>query len=143
MKTQKQPTHATPTDQRPTCCECGGHNVETNAWIETLPDGTHEVVNTEGPITDEYGNWCHDCDTNVDLEYPELTEADHARRQAATYARANGPELVAVLQQCRDALQTFRDYHRGAGPWNETDEAAIEAADEMLSRCAPAIRRKN
>lgn len=139
----KTTTSATPTDQRPTCSVCHGHNVETTAWVETRPDGTLAVVNSEGPFGDEHGNWCHDCQEHVWLDYPDTTPADDAHRQAADAAREAGPELVAVLQQCRDALQTFRDYHRGAGPWNETDEAAIDAADEMLSRCAPAIARKS
>lgn len=143
MKTKKHPTPATLTDQRPTCSVCHGHNVETTAWIEYRPDGTAAIVNGEGPHGDEYGNWCHDCQEHLELDYPTTTPTDDALRQARDAAREAGPELVAVLQQCRDALQTFHDYHRGAGPWNETDDAAIEAADEMLSRCAPAIRRKN
>ena len=60
-------------DLRPICCECGGHDVETNAWVAYREDGTEEVVNTEGPISDESGNWCHDCDENVDLDYPDTT----------------------------------------------------------------------
>lgn len=95
MKTKKK---TAPTDQRPVCTKCGGHNVETNAWIEYRPDGTAEVVNTEGPIEDSTGNWCHDCDGHWPIEFPETTPADDARRQEAAAARANGPELLAALR---------------------------------------------
>jgi hypothetical protein len=139
MKTKKK---ATPADQRPTCSVCGGHAVETNAWIEYRPDGTAAIVSGEGPIGDEFGNWCHDCQEHHELNYPATTPADDARRQAADAAREAGPELVAVLRRCRTRLQWFRDNGTGDG-WTEDDDAAIEAAEEMLSRCAPAIRRKN
>lgn len=138
MRTKKQPTPATPTDQRPTCCECGGHNVETNAWIEYRPDGTAAVANSEGPISDATGNWCHDCDANTQIEFPETTPADDARRQAADAAREAGPELLEVLERCRAQLWALRHHYSEDEQWD-----AVFAADEMLSRCAPAIRRKN
>ena len=101
MKTRNTTTPALPpacADQRPVCTNCGGHNVETNAWIEYRPDGTAEIVNTEGPIGDATGNWCHDCDDHHPIEFPETTPADDARRQEAAAARANGPELLAALR---------------------------------------------
>ncbi len=110
MKTKKK---TTPTDQRPVCTKCGGRNVETNAWIEYRPDGTAEVVNTEGPIEDSTGNWCHDCDGHWPIEFPETTPADDARRQEAAAARANGPELLEV---CRGLLQGFSDLLDGYDP---------------------------
>lgn len=140
MKTKKT---ATPADQRPTCSVCGGHAVETNAWIEYRPDGTEAVVNTEGPIDGPEGNWCRDCDAHVQLDYPDTTPADDARRQAGDAAREAGPELLDLVAELARSLRSFRDYHREAGPWADADAAALEAADEMLSRCAPAIRRKN
>jgi hypothetical protein len=96
MKTKKQPTPATLTDQRPVCTQCGGRNVEATRWIEYRPDGTAAVVNGEGP-DDQFGNWCHDCDEHTELDYPETTPADDARRQAAAAAREAGPELLAAL----------------------------------------------
>lgn len=98
MKTKKRTTPATPTDQRPTCCRCGGRNVETTAWIEYREDGTTQVVNSEGPIDDATGNWCHDCDDHTPIEFPETTPADDARRQVADAARANGPDLLDALR---------------------------------------------
>lgn len=136
MKTKKQPTPATPTDQRPTCSVCGGHAVETTAWIEYRDDGTADIVPGEGPHGDHLGNWCHDCQEHTDLDYPETTPADDARRQAADAARANGPALVVVLDRLRHCPGLNLD-----GLDDET-VAAIEAADEMLSTCAIAIRRK-
>lgn len=145
MKTKKQPTPATPAtpaDQRPTCSVCGGHAVETTAWIEYRPDGTAAIVPGEGPHGDHLGNWCHDCQDHTDLDYPDFTPADRARVQAADAAREAGPELVAVLRLCRARLAWFHRYHGDDGPWTEADDDAIQAADEMLSRCAPAISRK-
>jgi len=86
-------------DQRPTCAECGGHNVETTAWIEYREDGTCMIVNSEGPFGNEEGNWCHDCDAHVDLVYPKTTEADDIRRQRAAAERAHGPQIAAMLRQ--------------------------------------------
>jgi len=97
MPTKRTTARHAPTDQRPTCCHCGGHNVETNAWIEYRPDGTAAVVNSEGPIFDASGNWCRDCDDHHPIEYPETTPADDARRQAAEAVREAGPELAAAL----------------------------------------------
>lgn len=131
MKTKQQ---TAPIDQRPTCSVCGGRNVETNAWIEYRDDGTAEVVNTEGPIGDDNGNWCHDCDDHTPLDFPTTTPADDARRQAAAAARANGPELLAVLNRLRHCPDLNLD------DLDDQTVAALEAADEMLSRCAPAIR---
>jgi len=88
-------------DQRPRCCECGGRRVETNAWIEYREDGTESVVNTEGPVNDESGNWCHDCEDNVDLDFSycdKLKPADHAHRQRSSRSRASGPELLAAIE---------------------------------------------
>lgn len=50
-------TTTTATDQRPTCCECGSHKVETTAWIEYDADGVASIVDGEGPDGDETGNW--------------------------------------------------------------------------------------
>lgn len=113
MKTKKKPTPAKLTDQRPTCCRCGGHNVETTAWIEYREDGTTAVVNGEGPDTTEYGNWCHDCDDHGDLDYPETTPADDARRQAADAAREAGPELLAALINTVGRLEMIASDIRG------------------------------
>lgn len=140
MKTKQQ---TAPIDQRPTCSVCGGRNVETNAWIEYRDDGTAEVVNTEGPIGDDNGNWCHDCDDHTPLDFPTTTPADDARRQASAAARANGPELLAVLRLCRARLAWFHRFHGDADPWTDADDAAVDAADEMLSRCAQTIARKD
>jgi hypothetical protein len=90
-------TTTTATDQRPTCCECGSHNVETTAWIDYDADGVASIVNGEGPHGDETGNWCHDCQEHVYLDFPTTTPADDARRQASSAARNNGPELLAAL----------------------------------------------
>jgi hypothetical protein len=87
----------TTTDQRPTCCECGSHNVETTAWIDYDADGVASIVDGEGPHGDETGNWCHDCQEHVYLDFPTTTPADDGRRQAANAARNNGPELLAAL----------------------------------------------
>ena len=95
-KTTKTP--ASPIDQRPTCCECGSHNVETNAWIEYRDDGTLSVVNGDGPIGDETGNWCHDCGEHVHLDYPDTTPEDDDIRQKANVAREHGPELLKALK---------------------------------------------
>ena len=138
MKTKHQPTPATPTDQRPTCSVCGGHAVETTAWISYRDDGTAAIVPGEGPHGDEYGNWCHDCQEHTDLDYPDTTPADDARRQAADAAREAGPELLEVLERCRAQLWALRHHYSEDEQWD-----AVFAADEMLSRCAPAIRRKN
>lgn len=138
-----QTTPATYTDQRPTCSRCGSHNVETTAWVQYRPDGTAAVVNSEGPFGDHYGNWCHDCQEHLDLDHPDTTPADDARRQEADAAREAGPELLDLVADLSRSLRSFRDYHREAGPWSDSDAAALEAADEMLSRCAPAIRLQN
>lgn len=83
---------------RPKCSECGGYNVETTAWIEYREDGTEKIVNTEGPLFNEEGNWCHDCDAHVDLDYPEsYTPQDDQLRQMNNAAREHGPELLAAL----------------------------------------------
>ena len=118
-------THNTTTDQRPTCCECGGHNVETTAWIEYTADGIEHVVNTEGPIGDESGNWCHDCDAHVDLDYPATTPADDARRQAANAARQHAGEMLDLLR----ALTTG-----DAGETLETFDPAVHAATVARAR---------
>lgn len=135
MKTKKQPTPANVTDQRPTCCECGGHNVETNAWIETRPDGTLAVVNSDGPISGNDGNWCHDCDAHVDLDYPDTTPADDARRQAADAAREAGPEL---LDACRQLLAAFSDVVGGysADELHATPADIIRQAEAALARAS-------
>ena len=86
------------TDQSPTCCECGGHNVETTAWIDYTADGVARIVPGEGPHGDELGNWCHDCEEHVDLDYPTTTPTDDARRQAANAAREHAGEMVDLLR---------------------------------------------
>lgn len=128
MPTKQKNARPAPTDQRPTCSECGGHNVETTAWIETREDGTYVVVNSEGPITDETGNWCHDCDAHTGLEYPRLTPADDAHRQAAAAARAHGPELLDALAALVRAADEFGFPGRGS--------RALQQARELLDRLA-------
>lgn len=130
-------TTTTKTDQRPTCCDCGSRNVETTAWIDYDADGVAHIVDGEGPHADETGNWCHDCQEHVYLNYPDTTPDDDARRQAAAAARDAGAELVAVLRRLRSCPDLHLD------DLEPETIAAIEAADEMLSRCAPAIRRKS
>ncbi len=125
MKTKKK---TTPTDQRPVCTKCGGHNVETNAWIEYRPDGTAEIVNTEGPIEDSTGTWCHDCDGHWPIEFPETTAADYARRQEAAAARANGPELLAALAK----LLRVAEQMNGGGIFAR---AAMIHAEHLVNRC--------
>jgi len=86
----------------PTCCECGGTNVETNAWVEYRDDGSQRVVNSEGPIDDESGNWCHDCEANVALDYSGVIGNDIAAESATRLrneaARENGPTLLDALK---------------------------------------------
>ena len=84
-------------DCRPTCCECGGTNVETTSWIEYREDGTERTVNSEGPLFGEEGNWCHDCDAHVDLDYPKTTPSQDRDRQLNNAAREHGPELLDAL----------------------------------------------
>lgn len=127
MKTKNRPTPATPTDQRPTCCRCGGRSVETTAWIEYREDGTEAVVNGEGPDSGELGNWCHDCDDHVGLGYQATTPADDARRQAAAAARANGPSLVDALRWALDQIEDDLDPEH---------QAALDAARELVARCS-------
>jgi hypothetical protein len=91
-------TAADTIDQRPTCSACGSHNVETTAWIDYDADGIAYVVEGEGPHGDELGNWCHDCDDHVDLDYPTTTPADDARRQAVNAARAHAGEMLELLR---------------------------------------------
>jgi len=90
-------TTTTATDQRPTCCECGSHNVETTAWIEYDADGVASIVNGEGPHGDETGNWCHECQEHVYLDFPTTTPADDARRQASNAAREHASEMLELL----------------------------------------------
>jgi hypothetical protein len=90
-------TTTTATDQRPTCCECGSHNVETMAWTDYTADGVAHIVDGDPPHSDKFGNWCHECQEHVYLDFPTTKPADDARRQAANAARNNGPELLAAL----------------------------------------------
>jgi hypothetical protein len=120
-------TTTTITDQRPTCSNCGGHNVETTAWISYRPDGTAAIVNGEGPFGDEYGNWCHDCQEHLDLDYAGTTPEDDARRQTANAARENGPELLAVARWAVAQLTDDLDPEH---------QAALAAARELLARLA-------
>lgn len=113
MKTKKQPTPATPTDQRPTCSACHGHNVETTAWISYRDDGTAAIVPGEGPHGDHLGNWCHDCQEHTDLDYPDLTPADRASVQAADAAREAGPELLDALAATVSRLEMIASDIRG------------------------------
>lgn len=85
------------TDQRPTCCQCGSRRVESTAWIAYDADGVAHLVAGEGPHDDETGNWCHDCQEHVYLDYPTTQPADDARRQAANAAREHAVELLALL----------------------------------------------
>lgn len=84
-------------DCRPTCCECGGTNVESTAWIEYREDGSERVVNGEGPFGDEEGNWCHDCQAHLEINYPNCTPSQHRDRQLNNAARERGPELLDAL----------------------------------------------
>jgi hypothetical protein len=91
-------------DCRPTCCECGGTNVEDTAWIAYREDGSAYVVNGEGPLDGSEGStWCHDCEEHHDLDYPDVgggLESDAARyrqRQQNDAARERGPELLDAL----------------------------------------------
>jgi len=95
--------NATKIDQRPKCSVCGGFNVETTAWIEYREDGTAAIVNGEGPFEGPMGNWCHDCDEHLDLDYPDFTPADRAAVAAADRAREHGPALLAAIQGILDA----------------------------------------
>lgn len=128
MKTKKQPTPATPTDQRPTCSVCHGHNVETTAWISYRDDGTAAIVPGEGPHGDHLGNWCHDCQEHTDLDYPDFTPADRARVQAADAAREAGPELLEALRYVvAGSRQPFDHAER---------RCSLAAAEKLLERFA-------
>jgi len=84
-------------DYRPTCCECGGTNVDTCAWVEYREDMSERVINSEGPLFGEEANWCHDCDCNVELDYPKTpasVDRDRVQNQAA---REHGPELLEAV----------------------------------------------
>jgi len=121
-------TTTTATDQRPTCCECGSHNVETTAWIEYDADGVASIVDGEGPDGDETGNWCHDCQEHLDLDYQQTTPADNERRRKAEAAREAAPELLAALK----AL--VRTGSISAGP--VCNSRAMIAAKDLLDRLA-------
>ena len=84
-------------DCRPTCSKCGGTSVETTAWIEYREDGSERVVNGEGPFGNEEGNWCHDCQEHLDLDYPNTTKSQDRDRQLNNAAREHGPELLDAL----------------------------------------------
>jgi hypothetical protein len=127
MKTKKQPTPATLADQRPTCPNCGGRNVEDTAWIRYRPDGTAEIVDGEGPCGDEYGTWCHDCQEHAGLVFPETTPADNASRRAADAAREAGPELLKAL---RWAVGEIADH------LDRDHYAQFAAACQLLDRLA-------
>jgi hypothetical protein len=105
---QQQKEQAMPKTKKktllPTCCECGGTNVETNAWIAFRDDGSEYVVNSEGPISDESGNWCHDCDENVCIEFPDTTPERDALRQRNEAARENASELLTALKSMIEAV---------------------------------------
>jgi hypothetical protein len=97
-------------DCRPTCCECGGTNVETTSWIEYREDGTERTANSEGPLSGEEGNWCHDCDAHVDLDYPKTSPSQDRDRQLNNAARERGPELLdAVIELLPLAHQRLLD----------------------------------
>lgn len=85
-------------DCRPTCSKCGGTNVETTSWIEYREDGSERVVNGEGPFGTEEGNWCHDCQEHLDLDYPKTTKSQDRDRQLNDAARERGPELLDALR---------------------------------------------
>ena len=121
-------TNAAPIDQRPTCSQCGGHDVETTAWVTTREDGTLAIVDGEGPFGDEMGNWCHDCQEHLDLDYQQTTPADNERRRKAEAAREAGPELLAALK----ALVRIGSI--SAGPVGNS--RAMIAAKDLLDRLA-------
>ena len=91
-------TTTTATDQRPTCCQCGSHNVETMAWTDYTADGVAHIVDGDPPHADETGNWCHDCQEHVYLDFPTTTPADDARRQAANAAREHAGDMLELLR---------------------------------------------
>lgn len=122
-------------DQRPRCCECGGRNVETNAWVEYRADGTESVVNTEGPISDESGNWCHDCEGNVDLDFSyveKLTPADHAHRQRSQKARDAAAELLAAVEAA--VLRSIERQEMG-GRGGVLDDDIFQRFTALIHRC--------
>lgn len=90
---------ATKIDQRPKCCECGSYDVETTAWTAYRPDGTAYIVSGDGPDDTKYGNWCHDCQEHVHLDYPDFTPEDREAVAAADRAREAGPELSDALRE--------------------------------------------
>ena len=124
-------TTTTTTDQRPTCCECGSHNVETTAWIEYDAEGVARIVDGEGPDGDETGNWCHDCQEHVYLDFPTTTPADDARRQSANAAREHAGEMLEMLTAIvAPSLGNHSpDHHAACG-------SAMARARELLARLA-------
>lgn len=104
--------NATKTDQRPKCCECGSYDVETTAWVNYRPDGTMAIVPGEGPHGDEYGNWCHDCQEHVHLDYPDFTPEDREAVAAADRAREAGPELLAALKHLAGRVRVYEEWAR-------------------------------
>lgn len=120
-----------PTDQRPTCSVCGGHNVEDTAWISYRPDGTAEIVNGEGPLGDDFGYWCHDCQEHNGLDFPTTTPADDAHRQAAAAARAHGPELLDALA----ALVRAAERMAASTKAGTVTRAAMIRAEHLVNRC--------
>lgn len=79
----------------PKCRVCGGNNVETTAWIEFREDGSERIANSESPASDD---WCHDCEADVDLDYPDLTPGQLKQREQNNAARERGTELLDALQ---------------------------------------------
>lgn len=113
-------------DCRPTCCECGGTNVETCAWVEYREDMSERVVNSEGPLFGEEANWCHDCDCNVELDYPKTPASVDRDRLQNQAAREHGPELLAALI----ALLEEADL----GEVDEDTRPIVEAARSVISK---------
>ena len=120
-------TPAAPIDQRPTCCECGSHNVETMVWATTRADGAMVIVDGDSPHGDAINNWCHDCQEHTDLEYQQTTPADNARRREAEAAREAAPELLAAFRWAIDQIDDDLD---------PDHQAALSAARELLDRLA-------
>lgn len=128
-------TTTTYTDQRPTCCECGGRNVETTAWIDYDADGVAHIVAGEGPHDDETGNWCHDCQEHVYLDYPTTQPADDTRRQAANAAREHAAELLEALTDAAGRLDLVASDLRAGLLDHVGGDGATSDYEAGLRRC--------
>lgn len=119
----------TKTPTVPYCGCCGGTNVTTTAWVEWRADGTERLTNSEGPFSGDEGNWCADCDEDVEIVYPEsmLTARASKGRLANNAAREHGPTLLRLLRDVLDAIGEATV---------DGDEEAITAAQRFVERLA-------